>query len=44
MPVLTTVGLYCRFLKDPSGNNLEFKSMKIPGNLYAKYDVQDVSK
>lgn len=28
------------FLKDPSGNNLEFKSMKIPENLFARYDVK----
>lgn len=28
------------FLKDPSGNNLEFKSMKLPENLFARYDVK----
>jgi extradiol dioxygenase family protein len=28
------------FLKDPSGNNLEFKSMKTPENLFARYDVE----
>ena len=29
------------FFKDPSGNNLEFKSMRTPGNLFARYDVVD---
>lgn len=28
------------FLKDPSGNNLEFKSMKNPENLFARYDIK----
>lgn len=28
------------FLKDPSGHNLEFKSMKNPENLFARYDVE----
>lgn len=27
------------FFKDPSGNNLEFKHITIPENLFAKYDV-----
>jgi extradiol dioxygenase family protein len=27
------------FIKDPSGNNLEFKSMKNPDYLFAKYNV-----
>jgi extradiol dioxygenase family protein len=27
------------FFKDPSGNNLEFKSMAQPQNLFAKYNV-----
>ena len=27
------------FFKDPSGNNLEFKTMSKPENLFAKYDV-----
>ena len=27
------------FFKDPSGNNLEFKSMANPENLFAKYNV-----
>lgn len=27
------------FFKDPSGNNLEFKSMANPDNLFAKYNV-----
>lgn len=27
------------FFKDPSGNNLEFKAMTSPRNLFAKYDV-----
>lgn len=27
------------FLKDPSGNNLEFKAMSNPENLFARYDV-----
>jgi uncharacterized protein len=31
------------FLKDPSGNNLEFKSMKLPENLFARYDVKSSS-
>mmetsp|Transcript_65443 Transcript_65443/g.77467 ORF Transcript_65443/g.77467 Transcript_65443/m.77467 type:complete len:228 (+) Transcript_65443:64-747(+) len=29
------------FFKDPSGNNLEFKAMTNPGNLFAKYNVVD---
>jgi uncharacterized protein len=28
------------FFKDPSGNNLEFKAMTNPDNLFAKYYVQ----
>ena len=32
---------YTMFLKDPSGNNLEFKSMTHPENLFAKYKVED---
>jgi extradiol dioxygenase family protein len=28
------------FFKDPSGNNLEFKAMTNPNNLFAKYIVQ----
>ncbi len=31
------------FFKDPSGNNLEFKSMANPGNLFAKYNVDTAS-
>lgn len=27
------------FFKDPSGNNLEFKAMTKPENLFAKYEV-----
>jgi extradiol dioxygenase family protein len=27
------------FFKDPSGNNLEFKVMSTPNNLFAKYNV-----
>lgn len=27
------------FFKDPSGNNLEFKAMTNPNNLFKKYDV-----
>ena len=27
------------FFKDPSGNNLEFKAMSNPANLFAKYFV-----
>ena len=27
------------FFKDPSGNNLEFKAMTTPANLFAKYNV-----
>ena len=30
------------FFKDPSGNNLEFKSMMKPENLFARYDINDV--
>lgn len=29
------------FFKDPSGNNLEFKAMTRPENLFAKYNVVD---
>jgi uncharacterized protein len=29
------------FFKDPSGNNLEFKSMANPNFLFAKYNVAD---
>lgn len=29
------------FFKDPSGNNLEFKCMVKPENLFAKYNVKD---
>ncbi len=29
------------FFKDPSGNNLEFKAMASPENLFAKYNVKD---
>uniref|UniRef100_A0A7S0W350 VOC domain-containing protein n=1 Tax=Hemiselmis tepida TaxID=464990 RepID=A0A7S0W350_9CRYP len=29
------------FFKDPSGNNLEFKAMTNPENLFARYDVVD---
>lgn len=29
------------FFKDPSGNNLEFKAMTHPENLFAKYNVKD---
>lgn len=28
------------FIKDPSGNNLEFKAMAIPENLFAKYETK----
>lgn len=28
------------FFKDPSGNNLEFKAMANPANLFAKYFVE----
>mmetsp|Transcript_13150 Transcript_13150/g.15679 ORF Transcript_13150/g.15679 Transcript_13150/m.15679 type:complete len:144 (-) Transcript_13150:39-470(-) len=27
------------FFKDPSGNNLEFKSMSLPQNLFVRYNV-----
>ena len=27
------------FFKDPSGNNLEFKAMTNPNNLFTKYNV-----
>lgn len=30
---------YTMFFKDPSGNNLEFKAMTTPENLFAKYHV-----
>jgi hypothetical protein len=29
------------FFKDPSGNNLEFKAMTTPDNLFTKYNVVD---
>lgn len=29
------------FFKDPSGNNLEFKAMTNPENLFAKYNVDE---
>jgi extradiol dioxygenase family protein len=29
------------FFKDPSGNNVEFKAMTTPANLFAKYTVVD---
>lgn len=29
------------FFKDPSGNNLEFKAMTKPDNLFAKYNVDE---
>lgn len=32
---------YTCFFKDPSGNNLEFKAMTNPDNLFAKYYVED---
>ena len=32
---------YTAFFKDPSGNNLEFKAMTHPENLFAKYNVED---
>lgn len=32
---------YTMFFKDPSGNNLEFKAMTRPENLFAKYNVAD---
>lgn len=32
---------YTMFFKDPSGNNLEFKAMTHPENLFAKYNVVD---
>lgn len=32
---------YTMFFKDPSGNNLEFKAMVRPENLFAKYNVAD---
>jgi extradiol dioxygenase family protein len=32
---------YTMFLKDPSGNNLEFKAMKHPENLFIKYEVAE---
>ena len=30
---------YTMFFKDPSGNNLEFKAMTNPANLFAKYNI-----
>lgn len=32
---------FTMFFKDPSGNNLEFKAMTSPENLFAKYNVAD---
>lgn len=32
---------YTAFFKDPSGNNLEFKAMTHPQNLFAKYNVEE---
>lgn len=32
---------YTMFFKDPSGNNLEFKAITKPENLFAKYNVVD---
>jgi len=32
---------YTMFFKDPSGNNLEFKAMTKPENLFARYNVVD---
>ncbi|CAM9818094.1 unnamed protein product [Heterosigma akashiwo] len=32
---------YTMFFKDPSGNNLEFKAMTTPENLFAKYNVPE---
>jgi len=32
------------FFKDPSGNNLEFKAMTNPDNLFAKYHVVEEKK
>eukprot|EP00051_Salpingoeca_urceolata_P027789 m.483290 g.483290 ORF g.483290 m.483290 type:complete len:182 (+) comp22872_c0_seq1:244-789(+) len=32
---------YTMFFKDPSGNNLEFKAMSKPENLFARYDIND---
>ena len=32
---------YTMFLKDQSGNNLEFKAMVKPENLFAKYNVAE---
>ena len=29
------------FFKDPSGNNLEFKAMTTPSNLFTKYNVDE---
>ncbi|CAN0298639.1 unnamed protein product [Ectocarpus fasciculatus] len=29
------------FFKDPSGNNLEFKAMTNPDNLFARYNVDE---
>ncbi len=30
---------WCMFLRDPSGNALEFKAMTTPDNLFAQYTV-----
>lgn len=30
------------FFKDPSGNNLEFKAMTTPSNLFTKYNVDEL--
>ena len=42
-PHLRFVGMpgeqWTMFFKDPSGNNLEFKAMTTPANLFAKYNV-----
>ena len=32
---------FTMFFKDPSGNNLEFKAMRHPENLFAKYMVKE---
>ena len=32
---------YTMFFRDPSGNNLEFKAMTNPSNLFKKYNVKD---
>ena len=35
---------YTMFFKDPSNNNLEFKAMSHPENLFAKYNVDAESE